>query len=450
MSSITPKRTRSPLTKSRQTPKSAHGDRFIPNRSAMEAGQFNMQDLSSVVDCDMVSQQDYSQALRANMFSEHNDGKILAYKNKAPASSGNHNPNRVVFSTAGASASSEMKKKRRAIPTAPTRILDAPDIADDYYLNVLDWGSENTLAIALAQTVYLWNATTGGIDTLVTCNDSTNYAASVKWMPDSSYLAVGMRSGVTDIYDPATLTKIRSMAGHQERVCSLSWNPTTPHLLSSGSLDSRIINHDVRIRDSATAVLAAHQLEVCGLEWSPDGAQLASGGNDNLLCIWNVNHYTDPAFRIAHHQAAVKALAWSPHRPNVLASGGGTADRRLCFWNSSTGACIKEVDTKSQVCAVRWSKNHRDELITSHGFSQNQLTIWNYPSLSKITELNGHTSRVLYMAESPDGETIVSGAGDETLRFWKVFSKPDASASRNAKVIGDAAPAFNNSMSRLR
>ena len=32
--------------------------------------------------------------------------------------------------------------------------------------------------------------------------------------------------------------------------------------------------------------------------------------------------------------------------------------------------------------------------------------------------------RVLYLAVSPDGQTIVTGAGDETLRFWNVF--PDA------------------------
>ena len=38
----------------------------------------------------------------------------------------------------------------------------------------------------------------------------------------------------------------------------------------------------------------------------------------------------------------------------------------------------------------------------------------------KITELNGHMSRVLYMAMSPDGCSLVSGAGDETLRFWKI------------------------------
>lgn len=33
-------------------------------------------------------------------------------------------------------------------------------------------------------------------------------------------------------------------------------------------------------------------------------------------------------------------------------------------------------------------------------------------------------------AMSPDGQTIVTGAGDETLRFWNVFSK-----ARSHKVM---------------
>ena len=41
--------------------------------------------------------------------------------------------------------------------------------------------------------------------------------------------------------------------------------------------------------------------------------------------------------------------------------------------------------------------------------------------MKKIAVLSGHKYRVLYLAMSPDGSTIVSGAGDETLRFWKVF-----------------------------
>lgn len=44
--------------------------------------------------------------------------------------------------------------------------------------------------------------------------------------------------------------------------------------------------------------------------------------------------------------------------------------------------------------------------------------------MTPIATLTGHTFRVLYLALSPDGQTIVTGAGDETLRFWNVFSKP--------------------------
>jgi cell division cycle 20-like protein 1, cofactor of APC complex len=49
---------------------------------------------------------------------------------------------------------------------------------------------------------------------------------------------------------------------------------------------------------------------------------------------------------------------------------------------------------------------------------------------SQVATLTGHTLRVLYLAMSPDGQTIVTGAGDETLRFWNVFPGP--------KTKGDA------------
>lgn len=41
--------------------------------------------------------------------------------------------------------------------------------------------------------------------------------------------------------------------------------------------------------------------------------------------------------------------------------------------------------------------------------------------MKKLATLTGHTFRVLYLSVSPDGQTLVTGAGDETLRFWNVF-----------------------------
>jgi cell division cycle 20-like protein 1 (cofactor of APC complex) len=47
--------------------------------------------------------------------------------------------------------------------------------------------------------------------------------------------------------------------------------------------------------------------------------------------------------------------------------------------------------------------------------------------MEKIATLTGHTYRVLYLAMSPDGSSIVTGAGDETLRFWNIFPKSRSS-----------------------
>ena len=55
----------------------------------------------------------------------------------------------------------------------------------------------------------------------------------------------------------------------------------------------------------------------------------------------------------------------------------------------------------------------------------------------RVAELRGHTSRVLHMAQSPDGTTIATAAADETLRFWKILSGGD-SGKKAAKMAKDS------------
>lgn len=99
-----------------------------------------------------------------------------------------------------------------------------------------------------------------------------------------------------------------------------------------------------------------------------------------------------PLHRFVEHDAAVKAVAWSPHQHGVLASGGGTADRHIRVWNTQLGVQVKAVDTGSQVCNLLWSEL-TNELVSSHGYSLYQINIWRYPSMHKAATLTGHTSR---------------------------------------------------------
>ena len=353
--------------------------------------------------------------------------RILSFKDKAPAPKGDTVNNlKVLYSGACESSKSlaaASKMVARSIPSAPSRILDAPDLLDDYYLNLLHWNDKNCLAVALSQTVYLWDAASGDIQELCTLDDGTSehYISSVKWVQEGGqHLAIGTSTGATQLWDVNAQKQLRSMDGHDERVGALSWNR---HLCTSGSRDSTIVHHDVRVARHAVGFSRGHTQEVCGLEWSPCGSTLASGGNDNKLCIWDAGTAAGgagPRWEGTEHQAAVKALAWSPHERNLLATGGGTADRCIKFWNAGTGNLLNSIDTGSQVCALQWNRHER-EILSSHGFAQNQLCLWKYPTMAKVKELRGHTSRVLHMSQSPDGQCVVSAAADETLRFWNVF-----------------------------
>jgi hypothetical protein len=101
----------------------------------------------------------------------------------------------LVGSPSGASPSASARKRRNArlIPKSPDKILDAPDIVDDYYLNLLDWSPNNILAVALGQSVFLWNATTGATHKLVETTGPGNIVTSLTW-GSGNLLAVGTHS----------------------------------------------------------------------------------------------------------------------------------------------------------------------------------------------------------------------------------------------------------------
>ncbi|KAI3995477.1 hypothetical protein MKX01_029579 [Papaver californicum] len=401
-------------------------DRFIPNRSAMdfdyahymltEAGRKGGKENPDEISPRKLA---YRKQLAETL--NLNKTRILAFKDKpsTPAEP---------FLTQPSSSFQQIKsaKPRRCIPQTPVRVLDAPGIVNDFYLNLLDWGSRNVVAVALGNTVYLWDASDISTYELMTVDDDIGPITSVSWAPDGRHIAVGFNNSEVQVWDSTSAKKLRTFRdGHQARVGALNWNS---HILSTGGMEGLIINNDVRIKSHVIETYRGHQQEVCALKWSASGRQLASGGNDNLLHIWDrsaasSNSRTQWLHRLEDHNAAVKALAWCPFQANILASGGGGNDKCIKFWNSHTGACLNSVETGSQVTSLVWNKNER-ELLSSHGFSENQLTLWKYPSMVNIAELTGHTSRVLSTAQSPDGCTVASAAGDETLRFWNVFGVP--------------------------
>ncbi|OZJ03784.1 hypothetical protein BZG36_03472 [Bifiguratus adelaidae] len=320
------------------------------------------------------------------------------------------------------------RKAPRFISKIPFKVLDAPELQGDFYLNLVDWSSTNVLGVGLGSCVYLWSAQTSKVTKLCDLSSSdqakTDSVTSVSWMQRGTHVAIGTNKGYVQIWDAEKCKKVRTMVGHNHRVGALAWND---YVLSSGGRDSLIFHRDVRSPQPYFRELNYHKQEVCGLKWSDDN-QLASGGNDNRLYVWD-RYNAEPLYRFKEHTAAVKAIAWSPHQHGLLASGGGTADKKIRFWNTANGTMLNCIDTGSQICNLAWARTC-NELVSTHGYSysdslvSNQIILWKYPTMQQVTTLTGLQRELNPRPPAPKAGIILLDHGAGHLSTMRIVKTP--------------------------
>jgi cell division cycle protein 20 (cofactor of APC complex) len=403
-------------------------DRLIPSRGGTCCGG-GVGQLRLERDENWAPRNEYDEVLSHNVLGKETlNSKVLNYRHKPVRQDAFQNNLRVRHPSSSREGNARPKSKaRRVLPQSAVKVLDAPGLIDDFYSHPVDWSARNVVAVALSEAAFLFDAPSGHTERLLSL--PAGNVTALRWTGEGSHLSVGTSSGEVQLWDACAQKQLRSLRGHGGRIGALAWHE---HVLSSGSADREVHHHDVRVREHLVGrLMGAHADLVCGLDYSEDGL-LASGGNDNTVCIWD-NLNRNPLHILNEHRAAVKAIRWCPWQRHVLATGGGTADRRVCLWNASSGRLLAAADAESQVTGVLWSLQEK-ELLTAHGYSRNQLTLWKYPSLVKAADLEGHSGRLLGMAQSPDGSIVCSSAADETLRFWRVFSPTSGDKRGNDRI----------------
>ena len=134
----------------------------------------------------------------------------------------------------------ELSKVGRRVAKDPTRVLEAPDLKDDYYLNLISWSSDNILAVALGPSVYLYNPSSQKIQELMKLPGPEDYITSVAWstVPGmSSTIAIaamscsdtyGLRNNSIQLWDAQTLQRVQFLRASFGRLSVMAWNPRSP------------------------------------------------------------------------------------------------------------------------------------------------------------------------------------------------------------------------------
>jgi len=240
---------------------------------------------------------------------------------------------------------------------------------------------------------------------------------SVCFSHDGLMLATGSADKKIKIWDLKG-RELQVLKGHNDAVRSVSFSPDDQSVISA-SLDCTVRHWHIHSRAQQT--LHGHQAAVRTVAVSPDGQMIVSGSLDDQIKIWDLHGNLLETIVGDHDILSVK---FSPDGKKLLV---GSGDSVISLWAIDECNKIKNKMGDRQpiqkfsghstaVWTVDFSPNG-EKLVS--GSSDKSVKLWQMDGTELVT-MQGHKSTVWTVHFSPDGQTIASGSGDDTIKLWSI------------------------------
>lgn len=194
--------------------------------------------------------------------------------------------------------------------------------------------------------------------------------------------------------------------------------------LAVGASDGgvRIINP----ADGATLQVLDAETAVTSLAWRADGQRLAVGTRSSGDSPARIVGFgaplaatPSPGKELERHDVAtpsadVVQVAYDRDGRDVWSV---QADGLLARWSLASPAALLKLDHGGPVLAAVIS---RDGQVIVSGSADNSVRIWDAVTGQQRAQMAGHTAAVHALAFNPDESLVVSAAADRTLRLWDV------------------------------
>jgi WD40 repeat protein len=326
---------------------------------------------------------------------------------------------------------------------------------------------------SLDNTAKLWDAQTGQI--LATLTGHSAPVEAVVFTPDGRYLLTGSLDRTIRLWDGKTGAFIKVMAQQDSGVSSLSMTSDGRHVVT-GCADGKFTNNVFTVPEGrAVTRFAGHDNIVLATSVSPNGKWAATaGGSDFGIALWDLKTGQE-SLHLSGHGATVwsvgfsadgNQIAWgnrfdqkgqSEYQLNgplqhgfVVGNSGpafgyhSTLSFDLGYVRAQTkmgGLEVRTPNGKEHSVLEIWENGRRISQITrdvTTGFDHRSFTLNNDASVvisggangtltsyatrsgSKLRDFVGHTGDVLAVAISPNGQWLVSGSADQTVRLWNI------------------------------
>jgi WD40 repeat protein len=193
----------------------------------------------------------------------------------------------------------------------------------------------------------------------------------------------------------------------------------------------------VRLWDIASKKQVAvlpHTVNVTGAVCSPDGRWMATSTEErkNPLLLWD----------LATQQPTQGLLTNFWLRPNTLAFSPDS--KLLAFADVYTGVHVSSLATGKDIAQLpvyhKWVRplglafSPGGQMLAYTENEAGDIVLWNVRDQSVVRRLKGHTWYVTSLAFTPDGQLLVSGSGDRTVKLWDVASGTERTTFTNYSI----------------
>lgn len=160
-----------------------------------------------------------------------------------------------------------------------------------------------------------------------------------------------------------------------------------------------------------TAVLQGHEHVIKAICYTPDGKYLISASSDGAIKVWDLKKKRVRG-ALRGHELAVNALSVTQNGA-LLASA--SSDGTVRIWDLHTEQEITSFDKyQGSLRAIAFAPNSRSLAVANDA----NVEILDTMSRQRVAILTGHIRLVEAVEYSRDGNWIISGGVDETIRFW--------------------------------
>jgi len=318
------------------------------------------------------------------------------------------------------------------------------DVATGYPLRTLQGYTNAIGALALSPdgqflvsgnadaTLCLWQAPTRRL--VQVQEGHRGSVQAVAFHPSGRRLASGSSDCTVQLWAVSDdqLIPRQTLRGHSGGILSVCFSPTG-QLIATGSADQTIRLWETHTGD-CLQVYHGHTRMIQTLVFSSDGKYILSGSDDGCIYRWEtaIDAEVEPN-RVAGARApqpfatlpgGISSLAFS--LDGSLLAGAGP-DHTIFLWRADGGEKLISfaAPVNSTIFALAF-RPHPDsgkfQLASSSGTGA--ICFWDIDLATKGHQLNylisEHKGSVRSIQFTPDGQTLISGGADETVRFWAV------------------------------